>query len=137
MFKSFVRTTGLLAALCAPAVAWCGLSLVTVVGDADFVGVGKASCGSFSDVPREKWQRIPLEGDQPIWLSVRSKLRLQNGTRECHGRYQFTPVSGVEYIVRQQENMKVCLIELFRVVPGQVPVKERFTAQDGDSCLGR
>ena len=137
MFKRFFRNTGLLVALCAPAVAWCGLSLVTVVGDADFVGVGKASCGSFTDVPREKWQRIPLEGDQPIWLSVRSQLRLQNQTRECHGRHQFTPVSGVEYIVRTQENRQVCLIELFRVVPGQAPVKERFSANDSESCLGR
>ena len=121
----------------APGMALAGLSLVTVVGDADFVGVGPASCGDFADVPRDRWQRIPLAGEQPVWLSIQAKLRLQNGIQRCHGRHQFTPVSGVEYIVRSQQSRQTCTVELFRVVPGEAPVRERFSAQDGGSCLGR
>ena len=77
-----------------------------------------------------------MTGDQPVWLTAKSRFHLpQRRTRECNIERTFVPVSGRAYILRISHKPGDCQVELFRIVPGADPVREKMQRPEPESCL--
>ncbi len=123
--------------------AWAeGQSQLVILGGAH-VNVGQAGfCGERTVVPPEARKRVFVDGDTQTWVRFywASASRLVQGPPvACETDVTFTPRAGHAYILRMIQVGAVantsCDFELFRVVPGGVPVREPLVVERERGCL--
>lgn len=111
-------------------------STLMALGDLDRLTIGQAGyCGDRKELGASEWQRVSLSGDQQVWFYALSTYRTPARRFRCNIEKTFTPVSGKAYILRVTHTPDTCRVELFRVVPGADPVRERLLNPESRSCL--
>jgi hypothetical protein len=111
---------------------------LTAVGDLDRLAIGQAGfCGDRNEVGPGDWGKVALRGDEQAWFFANSTYRTPSGTYKCSIERTFIPASGKSYILRVTHEPKNCRVELFRVVPGENPAREKLMQPEGKSCLAQ
>ena len=110
----------------------------TAVGDLDRLAIGQAGyCGDRSEVGSGDWEKVVLRGDEQVWFFAKTTYRLPTRTVRCNIERTFIPASGKSYILRVTHDPTSCRVELFRVVRGEDPVREKLLHPEGKSCLAQ
>jgi hypothetical protein len=111
---------------------------LTAVGDLDRLSIGQAGfCGERTEVDSKEWQKLALTGDEQVWFFAKSTYRTPATSYKCSIERTFIPASGKSYILRVTHEQKNCRVELFRVVPGEDPVREKLLKPEVKSCLAQ
>ena len=111
---------------------------LTAVGDLDRLAIGQAGyCGDRSEIGSGEWEKVVLRGDEQVWFFAKSAYRTPTRTIRCSIERTFIPASGKSYILRVTHDPTSCRVELFRVVSGDDPVRERLLHPEGKSCLAK
>jgi hypothetical protein len=111
---------------------------IAVVGDADTFNIGQDGfCGARQFVDRTSWQSIFVDGGTPVFFHVKSKAYGAIVRSECEGDNTFVPAAGSAYIVRFSHEANRCVTELFRVVSGADPVREKLTMSPAQPCIAK
>lgn len=109
------------------------MARLTAIGDMDDLLLGQDGyCGSRSYAPKRSWQNIPLPAVRQTWMRIAATGPMRS---RCGGEFSFTPKDDTAYILRYTAQRDHCAFELFRVVPGADPVRERLTREPNRSCL--
>jgi len=106
---------------------------LVAIGDVDSLLVGHESyCGAMERVAGADLQKISMPSAMPTWVRY---VRGGSATGRCTLDFSFTPMPGEAYIARYTSGLASCQVELFRIRPGQDPVRERLTPEKNRSCL--
>ena len=108
-------------------------SQVVVVGDVDSLLVGQEGyCGAMDRVSGADLRKITVASAKTTWLRY---VRGGSASGKCTLDFSFTPMPGQAYIARYTSALGRCQVELFRVRPGQDPVRQGLTPEKDRSCL--
>jgi hypothetical protein len=119
----------------APAGSNASEATITAVGDLDRLSIGQSGfCGDRTEVGSSEWQRVVLKGDEQVWFFAKSTYRTPKVIYNCNIERTFIPASGKAYVLRVSHEPKNCKVELYRVVPGGDPVREKLLQPDSRMC---
>ncbi len=110
---------------------------LAVIGDFSSVQVGQAGfCGARRDIPSTQFRAIGLTPGEAAWVRVRDAQSRPTtpGATTCEADAGFIPEAGQAYILRVRAQTTTCTAELFKLVPGGDPVRDRLSPPPIEPC---
>ncbi len=110
---------------------------LAVIGDFSSVQIGQAGfCGARRDIPSTQFRAIGLTPGEAAWVRVRDAQTRPTtpGATTCEADAGFVPEAGQSYILRLRAQTATCTAELFRLVPGGDPVRDRLSPPPSEEC---
>jgi hypothetical protein len=106
---------------------------IVAVGDFDAASVGQHGyCGSMQDMRKGDTTGTSIHANHRAWIRISGRPLPR---MRCIGDYSFVPQQDKAYITRLTDIGGACVAELFRVVPGETPVREPMQREEHRSCL--
>jgi hypothetical protein len=114
-------------------------STVVIVGDADRLNIGQQGyCGQRTEIDTGARQSFSIPAGKRTHFFVRSYIKTPTASYVCEGDYAFIPEAGLLHIIRfaMVEGDK-CRLEIFRSLPGGVPMRMPVFVEPGQLCVGQ
>jgi hypothetical protein len=107
---------------------------IIAIGNINRLEIGQEGyCGKKTMIPHETFENIVVDGDKRIWIYIAEV----QGIAKCLGVASFTPKPATTYVIRStwQGRGNNCILELFRVGPGNKPVRDSIQIEEQRTCL--